>query len=71
MNQYLHLITLGVKDLDRSRSFYTEILGWTPSTASNDGAAFFHAGGVVLSLFPRKASAEDASIGPEEAASVG
>jgi uncharacterized protein len=54
-----------VKGLDRSRSFDAEILGWTPSTASNDGAAFFKAGGVVLSHFSRKALAEDASIGPE------
>jgi catechol 2,3-dioxygenase-like lactoylglutathione lyase family enzyme len=65
MKQYLHIITLGVKDLSRSRSFYTETLGWTPSSASNDGVAFFQAGGVVLSLYPRNALAEDASIGSE------
>ena len=32
MNQHLHLITLGVKDLDKSRKFYTEILGWRPAS---------------------------------------
>jgi catechol 2,3-dioxygenase-like lactoylglutathione lyase family enzyme len=65
MKQYLHIVTLGVKDLSRSRSFYTEILGWKRSSASNDGVAFFQAGGVVLSLYPRNALAEDACIESE------
>ena len=65
MKQYLHIITLGVKDLNRSRAFYTDILGWKPSPASNDGVTFFQAGGVVLSLYPRNALAEDASVGLE------
>ena len=60
MNQYLHLITLGVRDLEISRKFYTEILGWKPSAASNESIAFFQAGGVVLALFPRESLAEDA-----------
>jgi catechol 2,3-dioxygenase-like lactoylglutathione lyase family enzyme len=60
MNQHLHLITLGVRDLEISRKFYTEILGWKLSGASNDGISFFRAGGVVLALYPREALAEDA-----------
>ena len=28
MNQHLHLITLGVKDFEKSRGFYAETLGW-------------------------------------------
>jgi uncharacterized protein len=60
MNQHLHLITLGVRDLEISRKFYTEILGWKPSGASNDSVAFFQAGGIVLSLFSRASLAEDA-----------
>lgn len=62
MDQHLHIITLGVKDLDRARTFYTEILGWKPSSASNDSITFFQAGGIVLSLYPRDALAEDAPI---------
>jgi len=65
VKQHLHIIMLGVKDLDRARSFYTKILGWTPSAASNFGVAFFQAGGVVLSLYPRTALAQDADIEPE------
>jgi predicted enzyme related to lactoylglutathione lyase len=29
--QRLSLITLGVSDLTRSREFYREVMGWTPS----------------------------------------
>lgn len=60
MNQHLHLITLGVKDLEISRKFYTETLGWKPSSSSNESVTFIQAGGVVLSLFSRQALAEDA-----------
>jgi len=47
MNQHLHLVTLGVRDLEKSRKFYTEILGWKPSSASNDDVTFIQTGGVV------------------------
>jgi catechol 2,3-dioxygenase-like lactoylglutathione lyase family enzyme len=70
MNSHLHLVTLGVADLERARKFYTEILGWAPSKASNDSVVFIQAGGVVLSLYPREALAEDASI-PAEGSGFG
>lgn len=70
MNSHLHLVTLGVSNLDRARKFYTEILGWAPSKASNDSVVFIQAGGVVLSLYPREALAEDASI-PAEGSGFG
>jgi catechol 2,3-dioxygenase-like lactoylglutathione lyase family enzyme len=60
MNQYLHLVTLGVRDFERSRKFYTETLGWKLTSNSNDDIAFFQAGGVVLGLYPREKLAEDA-----------
>lgn len=60
MNQHLHLITLGVRDLERSRKFYTEILGWKPAPASSEDVTFFQAGSVVLGLYPREKLAEDA-----------
>jgi catechol 2,3-dioxygenase-like lactoylglutathione lyase family enzyme len=65
MNQHLHIVTLGVKDLEVSRRFYAEILGWKLSGASNEGIAFFQAGGVVLALFPREELAKDAVVSPE------
>ncbi len=65
MKQHLHLITLGVRDFERSYKFYTEILGWKPASASQDDVAFFQAGGVVISIFTREKLAEDALTSPE------
>ena len=60
MRQYLHLVTLGVRDFERSFKFYSETLGWKPASASQDDVAFFQAGGAVLGLYPREKLAEDA-----------
>jgi uncharacterized protein len=65
MNQHLHLITLGVRDFEKSHKFYVETLGWKPSSASNDDIAFFQAGGVALAIYPREKLAEDALVSPE------
>jgi uncharacterized protein len=65
MNQHLHLITLGVRDFEKSRRFYTELLGWKPTSGSNDDIAFFQAGGMVLAIYPREKLAEDAMTMPE------
>ncbi len=64
MNQHLHLVTLGVSDLERSQKFYSETLGWKVSRPQQ-GVAFFQAGGVVLSLFPREELAKDAFVSSE------
>ena len=64
MDQHLHLITLGVRDFEASKKFYAEILGWKISRPQV-GVAFFQAGGVVLSIYPRELLAEDALISPE------
>jgi uncharacterized protein len=64
MNQRLHMITLGVRDLEASTKFYAEKLGWTIAKPQ-DGIAFFQAGSVVLALYPREALAEDAVTSPE------
>jgi catechol 2,3-dioxygenase-like lactoylglutathione lyase family enzyme len=65
MNQHLHIITLGVRDLEASRKFYAETVGWKLSAASNEGIAFFQTSGVVLALFPREELAKDAMTDPE------
>lgn len=65
MKQHLHLVTLGVKDFETSRKFYTETLGWQLASASQGDTAFIQAGGVVISLYPREKLAEDALVSPE------
>ena len=54
MNQNLHLITLGVRDFEKSKKFYTEVLGWKPSSASQDDVAFFQTSGVIFAIYPRE-----------------
>ena len=65
MDQNLHLITLGVRDFEKSKKFYIETLGWKPSSASQDDVAFFQTSGVVFAIYPREKLAEDAVVSPE------
>ena len=65
MKQHLHLITLGVRDFEKSKKFYADTLGWAPASASQDDVAFFQAGGVVLGVYPREKLAEDAMTSSE------
>jgi catechol 2,3-dioxygenase-like lactoylglutathione lyase family enzyme len=58
MEQRVSLITLGVGDLARARSFY-EALGWTTGAKPDDDVVFFQAGGMVVALWDRDRLAED------------
>lgn len=71
MHPRVSLITLGISDLARSRSFY-EALGFKASSASQDDVVFFQmAGGVVLALWPHHRLAEDAQVPKAERGSGG
>ena len=61
MQQRLSLVTLGVADLARARTFY-ETLGWQVHQPESDGVVFFQTGGVVLALWSRQALAEDSTV---------
>jgi catechol 2,3-dioxygenase-like lactoylglutathione lyase family enzyme len=60
MEQRLSLVTIGVRDLERSLSFY-EALGWRRGN-SHAEVAFFQLNGVILSLFSRESLAADATV---------
>jgi uncharacterized protein len=62
MDARISIVTLGVADLERSRRFYRDGLGWPLSSASNPGIAFFRTAGVVLALYPRELLAADANL---------
>lgn len=62
MEQRISLITLGVSDLQRSRRFYEEGLGWKVSSSSNEHIVFFQVGSLALALYSRTALAEDAHL---------
>lgn len=60
MDPRINIVTLGVKDVARSRAFY-ERLGFRASSASNPQITFFDLNGLVLALYGRNALAEDVS----------
>ncbi len=60
MEQRVSLVTLGVADVERARTFY-ERLGWTPTLVLDD-VVFFQAGGSVVSLWGRDQLAEDSGV---------
>jgi len=58
----LSVVTLGVRDLARSRAFY-EALGWSCNAAEPDAAIyFFTLDNVVLAVFGVDALAEDTGV---------
>ena len=65
MKQSVSLITLGVSDYERAKSFY-EALGWSV-TLEIEETAFFQANGVVLVLWAREKLAADSGIADEGA----
>jgi uncharacterized protein len=50
VGQRVSLVTLGVTDLARARSFY-EALGWHDARQPDDEVCFFQAGGMVFGLW--------------------
>lgn len=61
MRQRVTVITLGVSDLSRSRSFY-EALGWQSGAEPADDVVFFQAGDMVLALWDRVKLAQDSCV---------
>jgi uncharacterized protein len=50
VEQRISLVTLGVTDLSRARSFY-EALGWSGAQQPDDEVCFFQSGGIVFGLW--------------------
>ncbi len=65
MKPRLNIVTLGVKDLQKSKAFYKNALGWEPANGSDENIVFFNHGGIVLALYPLDKLAEDAEISSE------
>jgi catechol 2,3-dioxygenase-like lactoylglutathione lyase family enzyme len=61
MEQRVSLVTLGVADLDRSRRFYEDGLGWKRGN-KEESVVFFQLPGAVLALWSRASLAEDAGL---------
>ncbi len=59
MEPRISIITLGVKDLERSLRFYRDGLGFPTTRKTYEGIIFFKTKGTCLALFPYQALAED------------
>jgi hypothetical protein len=60
MEPRISLVTLGVADTARARSFY-EALGWRGTSPDGD-VVFFQAGGIIVSLWGRDKLAADTGV---------
>jgi uncharacterized protein len=70
MDQQVHLITLGVPDLEAARDFYVNGLGWPAAFEVPGEVVFIQVGhGLLLSLFGAAALAAD--IGPQAGSASG
>ena len=61
MQTRLTFITLGVKDLAKSKAFYNDVLGWMPFQ-DNGGIVMYKLNGMILSLYAQHELMEDAQV---------
>lgn len=61
MEPRISLITLGVKDLQRSLRFYRDGLGFPTTWNGDKGVIFFKTNGTTLALYPYEELAKDVS----------
>ena len=64
MEQRLTFITLGVEDLQASKDFYENKLGWNRSESSNDDLIMYELNGIHLALYSKDELARDATVDP-------
>ena len=60
MESRLSMLSLGVKDLEVSRRFYSKGLGFIEREQSSEFIVFYKLGALTLSLYPREKLAVDA-----------
>jgi uncharacterized protein len=65
MKQSVSLVTLGVSDYERAKSFYAA-LGWSTALEIEE-TAFFQANGIVLVLWAREKLAADTGVADDGA----
>ena len=71
MNAHVSAILLGVRDMDRSKEFYTEGLGWKVQNDYGISVFFEPNGGSLVGFYGRDGLAADNGASSEGAASAG
>lgn len=64
MDQRLTIVTLGVADLDRSRAFYLDGLGWSEVDQPSSEIVFIQMPSMVLGLYSIDDLASDIGVAP-------
>jgi len=62
MRPTISLITLGVRDFNRSLAFYRDTLGWETTATEDDPVAFFQLQNLIFGIFPKSELAKDAGV---------
>ena len=65
MNAHVSTILLGVRDMDRTKRFYTEGLGWKIKNDYRISVFFVQNGGSVIGFYGRDGLAASAGLSPE------
>ena len=65
MNAHVSAILLGVRDMDRSKEFYTAGLGWKVENDWGFSVFFVRQGGSLVGFYGREALAERVGTSPE------
>ena len=58
MQQRLSFVTIGVKDLNAIKKFYTYVFGWN-TMGENEGVLFYKLNGFILGFYPNDELAKD------------
>src|SRR5215831_12846981 len=65
MNSHVSSILLGVTDMDQSKRFYTEGLGWKVQQDFRISVFFVPHGGSIVGFYGRDGLAADVGVSPE------
>ena len=65
MKPRISVITLGVKNFERSLRFYRDGLSWPTKAKTEDGIAFFDLHDIILAIFGKNDLARDATVDPD------
>lgn len=71
MNAHVSEILLGVRDMERSKRFYTDGLGWTVQQDYGISVFFVPHSGSLVGFYGRAGLAADVGVDPEGAGFIG